>query len=209
MKDALDVLEEGFAGGELWMCSQGAATEMEVGRWRDEVGPAELSVLTRTQGSVLDLGCGPGRMAGWLADRGVDVTGVDVSALAVEMTRARGARAVVADVLEPSFVGQWQSAVLMDGNIGIGGDPVRLLTRTRDLLVDGGRVLVELGSPAEPSRTDLVTLRSSKGHSSVFPWSVLSVRDVEKVAARVKLALVEQWVVEGASGPRHFASLER
>ena len=37
--------------------------------------------------------------------------------------------------------------LLADGNIGIGGDPVALLTRCRDLIAPAGRVLVELDPP--------------------------------------------------------------
>jgi SAM-dependent methyltransferase len=208
VKNALEFLEEGFSGGGLWMQVGGRVVEMEAARWRDEVEEPELSVLTRARGSVLDLGCGPGRMAGWLDAHGFDATGVDVSEVAVAMTRARGVRAVAADVLDTSFTGSWRTVLLVDGNIGIGGDPVRLLARVRDLLEDGGRVLVEVASPSEDSRTDTVELITTSGVSDPFPWGVLSVRDVEKVAARVKLALVEEWSV-GAKDPRYFVSLER
>jgi hypothetical protein len=34
--------------------------------------------------------------------------------------------------------------LLLDGNIGIGGDPHRLLRRVRELLTPTGRLLVEL-----------------------------------------------------------------
>ena len=35
--------------------------------------------LTRDLGPVLDLGCGPGHVASYLAGRGLDVTGIDLS----------------------------------------------------------------------------------------------------------------------------------
>ena len=43
--------------------------------------------------------------------------------------------------------GGWDTVLLADGNIGIGGDPVALLTRCRELLAPAGRVLVELDPP--------------------------------------------------------------
>lgn len=39
-------------------------------------------------GPVADLGCGPGRVTGWLAELGLDVFGVDLSPRMVELARA-------------------------------------------------------------------------------------------------------------------------
>src|ERR1700759_2201186 len=44
---------------------------------------------------VLDLGCGPGRNAIWLARQGADVTGVDFSAGALDWARERASAAGV------------------------------------------------------------------------------------------------------------------
>ncbi|OBJ61145.1 bifunctional 2-polyprenyl-6-hydroxyphenol methylase/3-demethylubiquinol 3-O-methyltransferase UbiG [Mycobacterium sp. 1423905.2] len=43
--------------------------------------------LLPTAGAALDLACGPGRAAVWLARRGLDVLGVDVSATAIDQAR--------------------------------------------------------------------------------------------------------------------------
>jgi SAM-dependent methyltransferase len=59
-----------------------------------------------TPGSALDLACGEGRNAAWLAERGWQVTGVDFSAVALEkagqLADARGVRVrwIVADLLK-------------------------------------------------------------------------------------------------------------
>ena len=56
---------------------------------------------------ALELGCGTGASAVWLAQQGFDVTALDVSPLAIERARRRGAdagasvRFLVADVLSP------------------------------------------------------------------------------------------------------------
>ncbi len=42
--------------------------------------------------------------------------------------------------------GQWHWALLADGSIGIGGDPVRLLRRVAELVGPGGRALVEVSA---------------------------------------------------------------
>ncbi len=43
--------------------------------------------------------------------------------------------------------GRWGTALLADGNIGIGGDPVALLRRLREVLDPRGRIVVELAAP--------------------------------------------------------------
>ncbi|EQD66949.1 type 11 methyltransferase, partial [mine drainage metagenome] len=46
-------------------------------------------------GRAIDLGCGPGRNAIWLAERGFQVTGVDASAVGLRQARERAAAAGV------------------------------------------------------------------------------------------------------------------
>lgn len=50
-----------------------------------------------TRGTALELACGRGRGAVWLAGRGLDVWGVDVSPAAIELARDLAARSGVAD----------------------------------------------------------------------------------------------------------------
>ena len=45
-------------------------------------------VSTRRRGLVLDIGCGPGRVARYLADRGLTVRGTDISTRMIEAARA-------------------------------------------------------------------------------------------------------------------------
>ena len=64
--------------------------------------------------------------------------GLDAAAAASEIALARGApvlqRSIFASV---PGAGRWCSALLQDGNIGIGGDPEALLARIRALLRSG------------------------------------------------------------------------
>jgi 2-polyprenyl-3-methyl-5-hydroxy-6-metoxy-1,4-benzoquinol methylase len=50
------------------------------------------------QGQVLDVGAGPGHKAAYLAERGLDVLCIDLSAKMVEMCRKRGLRAEQMDL---------------------------------------------------------------------------------------------------------------
>jgi 2-polyprenyl-3-methyl-5-hydroxy-6-metoxy-1,4-benzoquinol methylase len=54
----------------------------------------ERSALRLVRGRVLDVGCGAGRVALELQERGHEVVGIDVSPLAVEVARRRGAKDV-------------------------------------------------------------------------------------------------------------------
>ena len=45
-------------------------------------------VVARTDGPVADIGCGPGRAAAFLATRGLDVVGFDVSTAMLDLARA-------------------------------------------------------------------------------------------------------------------------
>lgn len=57
---------------------------------------AAHETVFRTAGTALDLACGQGAAAVWLARRGLDVLGVDVSAVAVAQARALARRLGVA-----------------------------------------------------------------------------------------------------------------
>lgn len=46
------------------------------------------AVLSDTPGPVLDVGCGPGRATAFLADRGLDVSGIDISEEMVKHARS-------------------------------------------------------------------------------------------------------------------------
>lgn len=63
------------------------------------MGPApkpfvrELEGLLPRSGKALDIACGEGQLAKWLAQRGLDVTAVDISPVAIEKLRRRAAGA--------------------------------------------------------------------------------------------------------------------
>lgn len=87
------------------------------------------------RGTVLDVGCGPGRLVAELAARGRPALGIDVSEAAVAHTARLGGQALRRSVFEPlPGEGRWDTALLLDGNVGIGGDPAALLHRMAQLL---------------------------------------------------------------------------
>ncbi len=163
---------------------------LPVPTWMDAADDHDHALLDHCVGATLDVGCGPGRMTQVLASRGACVLGVDVVAEAVALTRARGASAVVCDVFAPvPGEGLWDSALLADGNIGIGGDPVALLRRVRDLLAPGGRAVVEVERPGVATRTVSLALVCAGARSTPFPWSLVGADAVPEVAAAVGMTL--------------------
>ena len=125
---------------------------------------------------MLDVGCGPGRHSHALARRGVYSLGVDLSPVAVALAVGRGAHAIVGDVFaELPGTGQWQTVLLLDGNIGIGGAPERLLRRLAAVLAPAGTVLVELEAPGTRSGAFRARLEQGEQISDWFGWARLAV----------------------------------
>jgi SAM-dependent methyltransferase len=128
-------------------------------------------MLARCTGPTLDLGCGPGRLVAALSARGLPVLGVDISPEAVLRTLTRGGMALHRDALAPlPGEGRWRHVLLADGNIGIGGDPIRLLRRVAGLLEPGGTALVELATSGGLWRGG-ARLESPDSISPWFPWA--------------------------------------
>jgi len=167
------------------------------------------AVLDLCRGPTLDVGCGPGRMTQLLAERGAIVLGIDVVPEAVWQTRDRGVAAILRDVFERvPAEGRWQTVLLADGNLGIGGDPVRLLQRIGELLVHGGRVVADVAPPGTGLRRGEVRLTAGGLTSQPFPWCVVGADAVVDLAAQAGFssstrALGDRWVAvletEGAA----------
>jgi SAM-dependent methyltransferase len=143
------------------------------GSWTG-VRHGDVAVLDLCTGPTLDVGCGPGRMTRLLAERGSIVLGIDVVPEAVFLTRDGGAAAVLRDVFDQvPAEGRWETVLLADGNLGIGGDPLRLLSRLRHLLAPGGRVVADVAEPGTGLQTDAVRLTVGGMTSAPFPWAVV------------------------------------
>ena len=166
---------------------------LPVEAWLREADQVDQEVLALCQGPTVDIGCGPGRMAQALARRGRAVLGIDVVPEAVAISLRRGVSALLRDVFGPiPGEGRWETALLADGNIGIGGDPVALLERTRDLVSPGGRVVVEVAPPGTGVVTRHISIETEIGRSDVFPWTLVGADAIEAVALAAGLRLRSQ-----------------
>ena len=177
---------------------------LPVGAWVRDADDSDRALLAECRGPTLDIGCGPGRMTEALARRGQAVLGIDLVPEAVRQSLARGVAALVRDVFGPvPGEGRWGTALLADGNIGIGGDPVALLARARELLAHDGRVVVDVAPPGTGVVTRTVRIETMHGRSRTFPWSVVGADAIEAVGRAAGFGEVTGHV----HGERWFATL--
>jgi SAM-dependent methyltransferase len=178
----------------LLRSEDGASRPAAVRRWLGGVTEVDERVLERVAGPVLDVGCGPGRHIHALAGRGVLALGVDVSPTAVRLARSRGVR-----VLERSIfaripgTGSWCSALLLDGNIGIGAGPALLLGRLARLLAPSGEVFVELDPPGTGVTNVRLCLEHGESRSSPFEWALVGFDAISGPAREAGFKVVEHW----------------
>ena len=186
--------------------ADGRLEPLPLAHWLGPVDEADKALLARVEGSALDIGCGPGRHVAALQEAGHVALGIDLSPVAVQLTIGRGADAILGSVFEhvPDS-GSWGTALLLDGNIGIGGAPAGLLGRARELLAPGGALLAELDPPGAWSGVTRVRLEAPDVVSEWFPWAQVGVDTVAEVAAEA--GLEPDWTM--CSGERWFMALRR
>ncbi|AYE98880.1 class I SAM-dependent methyltransferase [Mycobacterium paragordonae] len=122
----------------------------------DLVGEARLVDAVAPRGArILDAGCGPGRIGGYLASLGHRVVGVDVDPVLIEAAQQDhpGPRWVVADLAELDLPAQGITdpfdVIVSAGNVMTFLAPstrVRVLARLRAHLAGGGRAVIGFGA---------------------------------------------------------------
>jgi SAM-dependent methyltransferase len=182
--------------------ADGRLLPLDVERWCAEPDAADRRVLAACEGPVLDVGCGPGRMVAALAARGRPALGVDVSAEAVRRTVAAGGSALRRSVFDRlPGEGAWRTVLLLDGNIGIGGDPSALLARVRRLAGPAGRLIAECAPHGLPDDLDeRAHVRLHDGtdvHGPRFPWARVGPAALARHAAAAGWAAEAGWSALG------------
>lgn len=187
--------------------SDGARHELAVDRWAGPATEEERRLLQGLRPAVLDIGCGPGRIAAALAGQGVPSLGIDVSPAALASAAGSGAIVLERSVFDPlPGEGRWATTLLLDGNVGIGGDPGRLLRRVIRLLDHDGSAMVEVGRPGVPSWCDRVRLLPAHGEAGPwFRWAWVGADDIGGLAGDAGFGSCEV----RRCGQRHIAVLHR
>jgi SAM-dependent methyltransferase len=194
-------------GGALYLRRHGGRVQrLELARWCAEPDAADDTMLARCTGPTLDIGCGPGRLAAALTRRGVTALGVDLVPAAVDRALAAGATALCRSVFAPlPGEGRWAVALLADGNIGIGGDPGRLLDRTHTLLARTGLAIVET-DPHDVHERFAARVEDDRGtHGNAFRWARIGTRSLTALAPGHGFTVTETWTRTG----RFFATLAK
>ncbi|MCU1528441.1 MAG: SAM-dependent methyltransferase [Frondihabitans sp.] len=181
-------------GGE----TRGVAADYDLGRWMAAADDVDRALIAGEAGPVLDIGCGPGRMVEAAMHQGLVALGVDVSRAAVKVARKAGLPVLARSVFDRlPREGHWGTALLLDGNIGIGGDPTNLLTRSRELLGPRGAAIVEVQADDHVDEVFTAHVVDGDGRtSSIFPWAEVGASALITHAANAGLIVDQTWRVD-------------
>jgi SAM-dependent methyltransferase len=116
----------------------------------------EKRAVRLARGRVLDVGCGAGRHALYLQQKGLDVTGIDESPLAIRTCRDRGLRKarVMGLTAVSARLGAFDTVLMFGNNFGLFGNSRRarwLLRRLRRMASDRARIIA---TSCDPYRTE-------------------------------------------------------
>ncbi|OYT65905.1 hypothetical protein B6U74_02330 [Candidatus Bathyarchaeota archaeon ex4484_205] len=145
-------------------------------------GEHEKRAMKYVRGRVLDIGCGAGRHALYLQNRGLEVVGIDISPLAVEVCKLRGLRnAMVLSITQVSSkLGKFDTILMLGNNFGLFGSFRRarwLLRRFHAITTARGRIVAET---RDPYKTD------SPDHKAYHQWNRERGRMPGQVRLRVR-----------------------
>lgn len=142
---------------EFWEARYSAADRVWSGKVNRVLADTAVALAP---GTALDLGCGEGGDAVWLASRGWRVTGVDLSRTAIERGRAAGRARGIAEAaltLEAADLAEWSSTERFDlvSSSFLHAWPIHLpreliLRRAVTFVAPGGHLLITSHAAAPP-----------------------------------------------------------
>ena len=202
MEGALSAYETALrqAGPLSLRAADGTELPLAISRYLADADAVDRTVLDVCVPPVLDVGCGPGRIVHALACMGKMALGVDIADVAVGLAQRRGAAALTRSVFQRlPGEGRWPTVLLLDGNIGIGGDVAELLGRLAGLIALDGSVIVEASAP-DPELDQVLQVRfvsDGKAMGPQFHWAVVGSAALIRHANRAGLVLRDYWSAGG------------
>jgi SAM-dependent methyltransferase len=187
---------------------RGRETRLDLGRYLAAPTAGERRLVEALPAPILDVGCGPGRMLEAARSARREALGVDVSPASVAIAASRGLQAIRRSVFDPiPDEGSWGAVLLLDGNIGIGGDPGELLERCAALVRPAGRVVIETHARRRRDRRFEGIIVGVDGATSLpFRWAEVGASPLRTYAGVAGFRLLREW---RARGRRAFAEYER
>jgi len=207
-------------GQELWACYKGQdfceIVERDDGYFSAHQSPKvyfseykdwsiiEQKAIDFVKGRVLDIGCGAGRHALYLQQKGFSVVGVDSSLLAIKVCKLRGLKkAMIMSLEDLRFKpGTFDTVLMLGGNFALMGNP----EKARRLLRKLGRITSKnaliLAETRDPYKTDdplhleyqrlnrsrgrlsgqtRIRVRFEKGVTKWIEWLMLSKEEMEQL----------------------------
>ena len=149
-RDAAEIIER--SDGYVGLSANGS-------HYFEEPDAEVVAILERVHGRVLDIGCGAGRYALYLQQRGFHVVGMDISPLAIEVCQRRGlrdARVLSIDDISPEL-GTFGTIIMMGNNFGLFGSPRKarfLLKRFRKITDGDGIIIAQCADPYHSNDPD-------------------------------------------------------
>jgi SAM-dependent methyltransferase len=188
--------------------ADGVELPLAIPRYLAEADEVDQTVLAACIPPVLDVGCGPGRMVHALSCMGKAALGVDIADVAVGLAQARGAPALIRCIFQRvPGEGRWPTVLLLDGNIGIGGDIAELLGRLGSVIASDGTMIIEASAP-DPELDQVLEVRFAIDGEAVGPqfrWTVVGSAALIRHANRAGLMLRDYW----SKGDRVFLQFGR
>jgi SAM-dependent methyltransferase len=189
-----NLYDRALDGERCWIRrDDGEVRKLPLGEWlggRHADDEFDQTVVQLCSGPTIDLGCGPGRFVTELIRSGIPALGVDQSETAITLARRSGAPVLRRDVFEwlPG-TGRWQTVLLADGNVGLGGDPLRMLRRAAELLSHGGRCVAEFDGEGIGIRSGWVRLESTQTIGPWFRWALVGIDSAAALAMDAGLVM--------------------
>jgi SAM-dependent methyltransferase len=172
-------------------------------RTEDEMPDLELIALNKCRGKVLDIGAGAGSHALILQDKGLEVTSLDISGLAITVMLQRGVKHAFEKDIFTYRANKYDTLLLMMNGIGLCGTIQQLrlfLQHTKTLLNKGGQLLFDSSDiaylyegnlPKGDYYGELLYQYAYKGQKTDwFKWLYIDHEKLKAVAAE------EGWVTE-------------